>query len=538
MHPAMYRTTLTLCVISWLLVATPLVFAGSRKAIVLEPGRKQLFLDDFVVQEKSGLERTMHRLGKRGLVLKADRAWEKGRVWASSAPIWVEKEQLYKWVYRPSYKNWSGLAVSKDGIHWTKPMLGLVAFEGSKQNSIFSDRRIQKVVHDPDDPDPARRYKGLAGSTPVVSPDLVHWRDAGPPLGGGDSGSLTYDHETKLFLTPLKISDHTKETYRAFELVTSNDFRHWTEPSYFFGADEGDQRKARDFIRRWLSDPARPRPLFVEPPPWLGWTPPEAIRSLPKRRHSWNAQCQNISVFPYHGLYIGLATMLYPTGAWLPGHENTSAFFLVQLVMTRDLKTWTRLGDREPFLSPARLDKGFAHNYERMLVQAVNRPIVRGDELWFYYNGAKEHQDLDERYATYMDGTRRHPSTLSEIERQDLEAGHSAIYLAALRLDGFISLGAGETGGYVLTKPLKLGGKRVFLNVAVEKGGSAKVAIQDPSGKLFPGHSLAEAVAITADQVRQRVRWKKEETVEKLAGQTVQLKIQLKKASLYALWTE
>ena len=137
-----------------------------------------------------------------------------------------------------------------------------------------------------------------------------------------------------------------------------------------------------------------------------------------------------------------------------------------------------------------------------------------------------------------MDGTRRHPNTLSDIERQDLEAGQSAIYLATLRLDGFVSLDAGEIDGSVLTKRLKLGGERLFFNIDAEEGGSVKVAILDDSGKSLPGYSGDQAVDLTGDHVRRQVLWKNTGTIRKLAGQTVRLKIQLRNARLYSFWTE
>ena len=51
-----------------------------------------------------------------------------------------------------------------DGVHWDKPELGLVEFNGSRKDSLFptpDNRRLVHVVFDPDDPDPNRRYKGL-----------------------------------------------------------------------------------------------------------------------------------------------------------------------------------------------------------------------------------------------------------------------------------------------------------------------------------------------------------------------------------------
>lgn len=60
-------------------------------------------------------------------------------------------------------------AESKDGVTWTKPDLGLVEFKGSTKNNIcliegdvFSMTRVNdflSVLHEPEEPDPAKRYK-------------------------------------------------------------------------------------------------------------------------------------------------------------------------------------------------------------------------------------------------------------------------------------------------------------------------------------------------------------------------------------------
>lgn len=55
-------------------------------------------------------------------------------------------------------------AESKDGVNWTKPDLGLVDYNGSRDNNlVLMEPRLGavniKVLHDPDDPDPTRRYK-------------------------------------------------------------------------------------------------------------------------------------------------------------------------------------------------------------------------------------------------------------------------------------------------------------------------------------------------------------------------------------------
>jgi len=86
-------------------------------------------------------------------------------------------------------------AESDDGIHWTKPELGLVEFNGSKKNNIClieSDppslslvNDFLSVIYDAEDPDPARRYKvayiahlpfeEVRGGRSKIGPEEHHW---------------------------------------------------------------------------------------------------------------------------------------------------------------------------------------------------------------------------------------------------------------------------------------------------------------------------------------------------------------------------
>ncbi len=113
-------------------------------------------------------------------------------------------------------------AESTDGVHWTKPDLGLVELKGSKHNNICliegdpdSLTRVDdflSVLFDPSDPDPARRYKSayiahmpyddikggmskigikerrVGATVCVTSPDGLHWKVVGdrPVNAGGE----------------------------------------------------------------------------------------------------------------------------------------------------------------------------------------------------------------------------------------------------------------------------------------------------------------------------------------------------------------
>ena len=170
-----------------------------------------------------------------------------------------------------------------------------------------------------------------------------------------------------------------------------------------------------------------------------------------------------------------------------------------------------------------------------MQLVPTNQPVERGDELWFYYVGAKWRVPI---YDRYTDGSPRKIATLSPEERADYQDGWMAICLAVLRRDGFISLDAEAKVGSILTKPLRLNGSQLFLNLDAGKDGSARVEVHDETGRAIRGFSLRSAVPATGDSVRCVVRWRSGSDIARLAGKTVKLKIHLKGAKLYAFWTE
>ena len=89
--------------------------------------------------------------------------------------------------WRPAY------AESEDGVKWTKPNLGLVNFGGNKNNNLIRTDPANlglinlKVLADPDEPNPERRYKisthvyfrhhtRLGTLAPFASADGLSWK--------------------------------------------------------------------------------------------------------------------------------------------------------------------------------------------------------------------------------------------------------------------------------------------------------------------------------------------------------------------------
>ena len=524
--------------------------ATARTAEKNEPldidSRRQLFLDDFMIDRMNGLTRTMHQPVKRGPVLKAEEPWEGVYIGVFSPPMWIPDEGIFKQVYECRYDGYRGkaghkyaLAISRDGIHWEKPNLGLVEFDESKENNLFptpDNRRLVHVVFDQDDPDPKRRYKGLLtiprGRVPVVSSDCLHWRKLDAQLPSADAGTMAFDRDKRLFMAMLKRSN-PNTVGRSYDVSFSNDFINWSKPRFMLGMDKDrDQKMAIDVIRRRLANPALAKPLFIDPDPAIGWRRPEGKRHIP----TWQAECYNFGVIPYEGIYLGLLTVYYPTGQRLPERSNADGFNLIQLAMSRELRDWKRLGDRQPFLEPSPLTKGLVGNYDRLQLAAYNGIIQHGDEVRFYYVGIKRRVPQHDRWP---DGSKRDPSTLRDSERADwLEDTHSAMCLAVLRRDGFISLTAGDEAGQLITKPLVVTGSQLLLNVNVHESGEARVEVLGEDKKAIRGFELSSSVPLRGEDVNQVVQWRDKADWARLAGKTVSLRIQLRNADLYALWTE
>ena len=104
------------------------------------------------------------------------------------------------------------------------------------------------------------------------------------------------------------------------------------------------------------------------------------------------------------------------------------------------------------------------------------------------------------------------------------------IGLATLRRDGFVSLDAGETEGYVLTKPLILNSTELRLNVDASQG-YVTVAITDDIGTPLKDYTSQQ---IVGDQLEAAAKFNG--SLEALKGKEVRLRFQLKRASLYSYW--
>ena len=468
-------------------------------AFQLSAGERQLFLDDVGIANVENLKRTMHPPEKKGAVIKPDPKLGERSLQTRSAPQWDPEAKRYRFwnCSEPDDMNArgvyaSGYFESEDGIHWRRPVMRQIEHRGSLKNNYVNvketGRRMYLTLRDPTDPEPSRRYKGFSftsgGLQPLVSDGVTWKRLDAPPVRSMDEFNLSYDAAQQRYLLSVKCAGPYG---RAFALSTSKDFEHWTRPELIFHADKTDQERARQIIKERFTNPTVQRPVYNQP-------------------SGYGAQIYNFAVFRYEGLYIGLPAVYYRTGPCAGGGDD--GFHHVQLACSRDLKRWQRLGDRKPFIGPSPLG-GDAYDLQQII--GPSYPIVREDELWFYYTGLK--------FRCVPKGMRP--------DGPD----RAAICLAVLRRDGFISLDATDTEGIVQTKPFTVPSGKLHINVDAPKG-KLRVEVLNGAGQV-----VAQSELLGGDLLSEPVKWA-EGDIAKMKDKNVSLRFTLSNAEFYSYWLE
>ena len=141
-------------------------------------------------------------------------------------------------------------------------------------------------------------------------------------------------------------------------------------------------------------------------------------------------------------------------------------------------------------------------------------PVRMGDELWFYFHGSTA--DHDGNLIPGSDNYR------------------TGIGRAVLRLDGFVSVEAGFSGGEVITPPLRFSGNTLRLNLNSAGGGVVLVELLDEKGQPIAGFTKSDATPLCCNSVDKVVSWGENRDLGHLAGQAIQIRFSLKDCKLYA----
>ncbi len=465
--------------------------------------KAQMFADQVLVRDTQGICFTMHP-GKKHAenpVLKADKPWEGWRVELYGNAIRDEDEHLFKMWYLgeeltafPNYAVY--YATSVDGVHWEKPLADVVNTpKYPHHNVVIADLILPSVIKDNADPDPAKRYKLIgwdqkrAGYHTWISPDGLHWTPFSekPLCRGGDVITGYYDEQRALYVAFPKINATVRgHDRRVFWLITSPDFKTWSEPELIITPDLRDDASSLARIEESRS-----------------------LLDVPDNPALMRTEFYGLGVYPAESCTLAFLWMLTINNDARYGNQEGPGE--LQLAVSRDLRNWDR-----PFRTPC-VPRGKPGEWDGGFFECQSRAIRVGDEVWLYYGA-----------STYTHGT---PCLYREENTGRGTKHTSSIGLAVWPLDRFVSADAPAEGGVLTTVPIVFTGNRLEVNARTKPGGSISVAILDAAGNPLPGYETSEL--FSGDNLRHVVHWKDSPDLSALTGKPVCLRFTLKNAELF-----
>ncbi len=242
----------------------------------------------------------------------------------------------------------------------------------------------------------------------------------------------------------------------------------------------------------------------------------------------FRTEIYEVTPFIYEGIYFGLPVRFDLSGR---GSGNVDGPTDLALMFCRDKNGhggWLRPGTAN-YLVPATND-------EMERAERGNTPLtgVLDFGRWGEWDATQHYGPSsllvinDEIVLYYTGGSFGHEPEGSRSDGAGKNVYRMAIGRATLRLDGMVSLRAGNKPVRVTTKPLVFSDTELVVNADSSRG-QLQVELLDADGK-----AVAIAEPIKSDSVRHRVQWPDGIDLAEFAGKHVQLRLHLTNTDLYA----
>jgi hypothetical protein len=504
---------------------------ASGEELALVGLQKQLLVDDYVIAEKHDVTREVGQAKKHGVVMAPalPTDFQSGKVHAGPdggfgfespfcwfwSPHWDPNTKMFRLWYMAGKREGTGLAYaeSEDGYNWTQPTIS----KDGKSNLVTWNSPVPILRHNKN----MDLFDiGLDGATVSLDPSLPYgspekYKVAFYPNMGGD------DCRTRL---GYSADGFNWNFYNQGRPVTSraadtNNQIHWNpitkryllhcRQDFKGGGGIGELRGVR------IMEHAKGNDLINHPTAWKTLTTfalDDPNKTVIPGTATPVYQIHTFPMWYYEGLWFGLADVLTATNNHVPDGEqdyhtrHERGVWEFYVAPSRDAVTYDFTAAAYP--RKALIPRGPAGSFDKDCVRPPSNIVTHNDEHWIYY--------------------------LATNERWGCHRWDARLALAKLRLDGFFYLEAKASPGTVVTKPFKLEGGTLHVNVDAQAGW-VQVELLDEAGKDISGFSGKAAKQYNgADELRLTPQWKPGGNLSRLQGTTVRLRFTLRNAKLYA----
>ena len=463
-------------------------FAGVNDAPIDMGNRLEPFIDRHLISSMDKTKLRLHAPRPAESVLRFDRPWEGAFCGYATVISDVDRLRMYYRGLPHAGKDGTAAEVtccaeSRDGIHWTKPDLGIYEIHGTRDNNVVlagqtpASHNFSPFLDVNPKAPRDERFKALGGTSAgligFVSADGLRWKriQQEPVFTKGifDSQNVSfYSQSEQQYVCYFR--SWTETGYGGFRTVsrtTSNDFVHWTDPVAMTFGD----------------------------------TPYE---------HLYTNQTNPYFRAPH--VYLGIAAR------FMPGRQ----------VLTADEAKHVGVDHRyfKDCSDTVLLTSRGGNHYERTFMASFVRPGL-GLENWVSrtnYPALGIVPTGENEISIYLQKNYGQPSAF--LQRY------------SMRTDGFASVHAGYESGEFVTKPLSFASAldaRMILNFSTSAAGSIMVELQDASGNPIPGFELSDCSPVIGDRIDGPVTWKGKTNLTSLAGRSIRVRFVMKDADLFSI---
>lgn len=490
--------------------------------------RRECFFDNYLIDEdKTTAEKRLNKPTRQDVIMVLDKPWE-GTYTTFFCPVYAQgKWHMYYTSTLGAQIKFLMYAQSDDGLEWIRPNLGIVEFNGSKDNNIILDMEMFKeleftnfdnfsVFYDENPACPQNEkfkmvalWMGHASLLALMSEDGIHWGSPRVVTSDGD-----FDSQNRAFWS--------KEHNKYFCYLRGGTEVYDDVPIIDKSYSDKTAKALEDPERFLLREPGDGTTTFMrdvrvcESEDFINWSKPQLINTTGTKYQLYN----NV-VFPYPRaphIFVGMPLRYTERKEWTKNYdelcgregrlERMKIIYRFGLAVTDSLFMSSRDG----------------YNFTKYDEAFITPPPENPES--FVYGDATASPVLIEVPSKI-------PGAENEymiIVRENFRAVQSPNQLAkyTIRLDGFVSFHAGGEKATVVTKEFVYSGKDLYANLATSARGSVYFTLKC-------GDEEYTSCEMFGNSTNKRIRFDDDEVVSRLSGKPVTLTMELFDSDVYSV---